>query len=184
MPTMPASAATLPRIVSAIARTRASGSGRGVLTGVGVVKVALQDDRGGDGVDVALSFRARALAGEARLGRRGGERLVHHHDGDAVFRLQAAREFLGELRDRVLRIVFVARPSHDEARGMPLVDELADLPEARNVGRRVDRAQRIGDARARLAYPHANAPLTEVEPAERAGGGAHACPASSERLAV
>src|SRR6516225_7419142 len=107
MPTSAASGASLPRICSASWPTRASGSGSEVGMGIGVVQVALQDERGGERVDVTFTRRARALAAQARLGLGGGERLVDEDHGQLVARGEAPAEFLGQLRGRVLRVVRV-----------------------------------------------------------------------------
>jgi len=127
---------------------------------------------------------ARAGIAQACFRGGGGEGLVHHHHRHAVAGGEPPRELLGELRHRMLGIVGVARAADDETGRAPLVHQLLDLAEALVVGGGVDGAQRVGDAGPGLAHRHANAPLTEIEADERAAGRGHACPASSERLAV
>src|SRR5215470_5763683 len=98
MPTSAASGASLPRICSASLPTRASGSGSEVGMGVRIVQVALQDEGGGERVDIAFARRACAPAAQARLGLGGSERLVDENHGQLVARGQAPPELLGELR--------------------------------------------------------------------------------------
>src|SRR5258708_5324464 len=59
MPTSAVSAAILPRISPAMARTSSSGSGSDMVAAFRLVEVALQDDRGGRRVDVGLARAAR-----------------------------------------------------------------------------------------------------------------------------
>src|SRR5262252_8672480 len=114
MPTIAASFASLPRIASAIAATSFSGSGSDALMALGLVEKRLQDDGGGERVDVGLARGAGA--GLAKLGfRRGGsERLVDQHHLTLVAARQAPRELAGEPRHLVLRAVGMLRlPDHE-----------------------------------------------------------------------
>src|SRR5258708_36290750 len=205
MPIKAASGAILPRICSAIARTRPSGSGSDMGMPAGIVEEALQDVGGGERVDLqflaSAGLAARPGIAQILLGDGGGERLVDHHDRNAVARGEAARELSRELRDRVLRAVGVARLAHDEGDRAPVSDAPVDLAPARLAVDRLDGAEGIGDARGSLAHRESDALLAVVESDDRAGNacgtgasplwrgararrGHHACPASSERLAA
>src|SRR3979409_2544289 len=109
MPINAASGATLPRICSAIERTSPSGSGSDMGMPAGIVEIALQDEGGGERVDLQVllraGFGARPGIPQVLLGNGGGQRLVDHHHGKPVARGQPARELPRELRDRVLRAV-------------------------------------------------------------------------------
>src|SRR5258706_5557801 len=98
MPTSAASGPTLPRIWPAILRTSSWGSGSDMLAALRLVEVALQDERGGERVDVGLAAGTRARVAQLGLRFRGSERLVHHHHGAAVARGEPARALCGELR--------------------------------------------------------------------------------------
>jgi hypothetical protein len=99
------------------------------------------------------------------------------------------------------RAVGVMGLAHDESDRMPLRHQPVDLGEARLVRLGLDRAEGIGDARGSLAHREADALGAEIEADEGsrdglgrrasalcgdagAGGGHHACPASSDRFAA
>src|SRR5262245_44086525 len=96
MPTRPASEAIRPRIWSASVRTSCSGSGSDMHASLGLLQVALQDERCRDRVDVELAVAALA---QLSLGLRRSERLVHHHHGLAIACRQPPRELAGKPRD-------------------------------------------------------------------------------------
>src|SRR5260221_12442641 len=102
MPTSAASGAILPRISSAMARTSFSGSGSGMRARLpGMVEIALQDHRGGEGIDVGLAAAPAAHRAQLHLGARRSEGLVDESDGEAVTRREPARELRRELRHRM-----------------------------------------------------------------------------------
>src|SRR4051812_39474385 len=183
MPTMPASGEMASRMRVASSCTSDSGSGSLLAMGLRGVEIALQDEGCGEGIDVAGLSRARAGLAQLRLGGGRGERLVHEDHRKAIACRQPPREFLRQPRDRVRRIVGVARAAHDEAGGLPLGYELPDSLEAGVVARRIDVAHGIGDADRGLADGDPDATLTVIEADERPAQ-RHACPASSERLAA
>src|SRR5258706_8683508 len=188
MPTSAVSAAILPRISPAMARTSSSGSGSDMVAAFRLVEVALQDDRGGERFDVGLARPARARLAQLGLRGGGGERLVPHPPRHLVARGEPARELLRELRHGVLRAVGVVRLADHEGDRMPFGHQAVDVRESLLVRLRLDRAERVGDARGGLAHREPDALGAEVESDERAGygfgAGDHACPASSERLAA
>jgi hypothetical protein len=118
--------------------------------------------------------------GRLRIGRR--ERLVDELHRHAVARLQPAGELFGEPGHRVLGSVGVFRPADDEALRMPFIHDAADGLEARLVRLGLDGAEGARDAGGGLPYCDSDAAAAEIEADERALH--HACPASSERLAV
>src|SRR5258708_13131806 len=114
MPIKAASGAILPRICSAIARTRPSGSGSDMGMPAGIVGEALQDVGGGERVDLqflaSAGLAARPGIAQILLGDGGGERLADHHDRNAVARGEAARELSPELPDPSLPATHLPPP--------------------------------------------------------------------------
>src|SRR5215470_15929002 len=89
--------------------------------------------------------------------------LVDERDRQAKAALELPREPLRPARERVRRALGAERQPDDEPRGPPLRDELRDRAEARRRAPRVDRRERMGDARPRLADRDANEALAVVE---------------------
>src|SRR5258706_3532984 len=134
MLTIPASAPTAPFMRSASSRTRTSASGSKALMSIGLVEIALQDQRGGERIDIRSPRGARARLAQGGLSGGRRQRLVDEVDRPGVARREPAREFRGELRDRVLGSVGMARAPDDERRRLPFAPQLFDPNEARSVG--------------------------------------------------
>ena len=112
----------------------------------GVVEKALQNERGGDGVDVALAQRALDHLAQLALGFDRGERLVDQHHRQAVAGRQPPREARRAPRERVLGAVGMPRLPDDERGRAPFGLEPVDRGEPCRVARFLDHAHGARDA--------------------------------------